>query len=98
MVDVQNSRFVAYHLGLSGHPCKNLDYRILATYQDAMGTYDKPYTSYKNSFNLMVEASYRFPHDWRLTEAFGMDRGEVHGNNVGGQLTVRKTIYNIRKQ
>ncbi|MCF0207842.1 MAG: hypothetical protein HUK07_00210 [Bacteroidaceae bacterium] len=92
-LEVKNNRFVAYHLGFGGHPTDELSYRILATFQDGMGTYLTPYDGYKKSFNLMAEATYQFPKNWQVTAAIGIDRGNIHGNNSGAQLTIRKTIY-----
>lgn len=94
-LSVRNNRFVAYHLGFSGHPVENLDYRVLASFQDGMGTYFNPYPAYRKSFNFLAEATYRFRQakgDWRLTAAIGIDRGNIHGNNAGAQLTLGKTL------
>ncbi|MCF0202313.1 MAG: hypothetical protein HUK08_03015 [Bacteroidaceae bacterium] len=92
-IEVENNRFVAYHLGISGHPTDRLAYKVLATYQDGMGTYTRPYDGYKKSFNLLLEASYQFPKHWLLTAAFGLDRGNIHGNNTGAQITIKKSFY-----
>lgn len=94
-LSVRNNRFVAYHLGFSGHPVGNLDYRVLASFQDGMGTYFNPYPAYRKSFNFLAEATYRFRQakgDWRLTAAIGIDRGNIHGNNAGAQFTLGKTL------
>lgn len=92
-LEVKNNRFAAYHIGFGGHPTDELSYRVLASLQDGMGTYAKPYNGYKKSFNFMAEATYEFPKHWEVTAAIGLDRGNIHGNNSGAQVTVRKTIY-----
>ena len=92
--EVRDNRFFALHLGVGGHPTDNISYRFLATYQDALGTYSKPYEEgYRKNVSLMAEATYEFPKHWQVTGAIGMDRGNVLGNNFGGQITVRKTFY-----
>ena len=93
MLEVKNNRIAAYHIGFGGHPTDELSYRALATFQDALGTYEKPYDGYKKSFNFMAEASYKLPKHWLVTAAVGLDRGNVHGNNSGVQLTVRKSLF-----
>lgn len=92
-LEVKNNRLFALHLGIGGHITDELSYRVLATYQDALGLYTKPYNGYKKSFNALAEASYQLPKHWLVTAAVGVDRGNVHGNNTGAQLTVRKTIF-----
>lgn len=93
LLEVKNNRLFALHLGFSGHLSDELSYRVLTSFQDALGTYDKPYNAYKKNLNFMAEATYQFPKHWQVTAAVGLDRGNVHGNNTGAQLTVRKTIY-----
>lgn len=93
LLEVKNNRLFALHLGVGGHISDELTYRVLTSFQDALGTYDKPYNGYKKSFNFLAEASYNFPKHWKVTAAVGLDRGNVHGNNTGAQITVRKTIY-----
>lgn len=93
LLEVENNRFFALHLGIGGHISDNLSYRVLTSYQDALGTYSRPYNAYKKNLNFMAEATYKFPKHWQATAAIGIDRGNVHGNNTGAQLTVRKTIY-----
>ncbi len=94
-LSVKNNRFVAYHLGFSGSPSKFFEYRMLASYQDGMGTYDNPYPAYRKSFNFLAEATCRFGRnngDWRLTAAIAFDRGNIHGNNAGAQFTLGKRL------
>ncbi len=93
LLEVKNNRFAAYHFGFGGHPTDLLSYRVLASYQDALGTYDTPYDGYKKSFNFMAEAVYKLPKHWQVKAAVGLDRGNVHGNNSGIQLTVRKSLF-----
>jgi len=93
ILEVKNNRFAAFHFGLGGHFSDDLSYRVLASFQDALGTYDKPYSKYKKSFNFLAEATYQLPKHWQITAAVGLDRGNVHGNNNGAQITVRKSIY-----
>lgn len=93
ILEVKNNRLFALHLGIGGHISDELSYRVLTSFQDALGRYDKPYHGYKKNLNFMAEATYKLPKHWQVTAALGLDRGNVHGNNTGAQLTVRKTIY-----
>lgn len=92
----ENNRFVAYHAGVEGHPCKGVDYRMLATYQKGYGTYEIPYAYPKYNFSWLLEASYTFDdtsrwRGWAVTGALGLDRGKLLGDNCGFQLTLTKT-------
>lgn len=96
-LSVQDNRFVAYHLGISGQPTPRLSYRLLATYQSGLGTYNKPYTHKRHNVSCMLEAAYSLPRGWQLTGAFGMDAGSILGHNYGVQVTVAKTGWLGRK-
>ncbi len=93
MILVANNRFKALHLGIDGTPAKNVSYRILATWQAGWGTYTYPYTHRKTEFSAMLEATYRYKHDWQWCAAIGIDRGGIRGNNTGMQITARKTLW-----
>jgi hypothetical protein len=90
-INVNNNRFKAWHLGVSGQPTNDLYYRVLLTWQDGLGTYRKPYTHRKYNTSLMAEASYRLRGGWSVTGAFGADFGAIRGDNHGVQFTLRKT-------
>lgn len=90
-IEVENNRFMALHLGIDGNPTEQLSYRLLASWQEGLGTYERPYDKKHHNFSFLVEASYDFPHQWKLTGAYGMDFGHILGNNAGFQLTLAKT-------
>ena len=103
-VRIENNRFVAWHLGIDGHPLPSLAYRILATWQRGFGTYQKPYVNPKENVSLLAEAEYSFPSQstlkgWSVKGAFALDTGELYGDNTGFQLTVaHKGWVNIKKK
>ena len=97
LIEVENNRFVACHLGLSGDPLDRLHYRLLATWQKGYGTYYRLYPDPRQSVSLMGEATYTFSDTsrfsgWHVTGALGLDAGKLRGNNFGVQLTVGKTF------
>lgn len=87
---VENNRFKAWHIGISGQPHAKLCYRVLATWQDGLGTYRYPYTKRKYNTSLLGEATYQLPKAWSVTAALGADFGAIRGDNTGFQLTIRK--------
>ena len=95
-IEVENNRFMAFHLGIDGHPSPTLDYRLLATWQDGQGTYLNPYPSPRHNLSLMAEATYRFTANplrgCSIKAAFGLDHGKIYGNNYGMQITISKTM------
>lgn len=99
-----NTRFVAWHFGLSGTPNEQLSYRILATFQRSYGRYSKPYVYPDNTQHLVAEADYKFSSysqlgGWSIKAAIGADLGKTYGKNVGFQLTIAKTgIINTKKK
>ena len=95
-IDFQDNRFRAFHLGWSGQPADWLDYRVLGTWQEGLGTYDEPYTHKRYNTSVLVEAGCRLSRGWRVKAAVGMDFGSILGRNVGGQLTITKSgILNL---
>ena len=89
---IEDNRFWAWHLGVSGNPLNGLHYRLLGTWQKGWGLYILPYDEPKNNFSLLAETSYSFSNGWRVKGAFGLDSGKLLGNNYGVQLTVGKTF------
>ena len=89
----QNNRFTACHLGLSGYPTEQVDYRLLATYQSGLGTYDDPFTETRRNVSVMLEVTCHLNKGWRITSACGMDMGGLLGHNYGGRLTIVKTGF-----
>lgn len=100
---VTDNRFYAFHLGLSGSPTENLDYRVLATYQKGFGTYRDPYTKPKNDVSLLAEVTYRFSSKaldgFYVKGGIAADFGKIMGNNKGAQLTIGKIgLLNFKKK
>lgn len=88
----QCNRFVAWHIGLAGQPTPNLHYRIRASWQEGLGTYDAPYPNPKRNVSLGIETTYRADRLCKglsLGAAFGLDRGKLMGDNTGGMFTIR---------
>ena len=94
-IQVNNNRFMAFHLGMNGTILPNLDYRVLASWQDGLGTYKNPYTERRYSTSIMAEATYQFTQKalrgWSVKGAYAMDFGKIRGDNTGFQLTITKT-------
>ncbi len=90
-IEVENNRFMAFHLGISGSPLECLDYRAMATYQDGLGYYEQPYTKKQHNFSFLLEATYHFKNNWDVTGSYGMDFGKIRGDNTGFQLTLVKS-------
>lgn len=105
-MESNDTRFIAFHLGLGGHPNEYLRYRILATIQEGWGTYLNPYTKKRHNASLLGETSYEL-HSlhhkiWNginIKVGIGADFGSIlEGNNYGIQFTVSKSgLFNIKK-
>ena len=90
-IRVTNNRFVAWHLGISGQPARPLHYRLLATWQSALGTYAEPLPERQHNLSLLAEASWRFPLGWQVRGAIALDRGRLLGDNFGVQVSIVKS-------
>lgn len=101
-IRVGNNRFMAFHLGVAGQPTEQVSYRVLASWQDGLGTYDSPYKDKEHNVSFMLEGTYRPTtkplRGWSVTGAYGMDFGDILGDNFGFQLTICKTgVLNFKK-
>ena len=90
--------FKANHIGLSGTPTPWLAYRFLYTHIRSLGTMDKPFNEGYITNSVMAEVAFAPSHirkvntkGWTAKVAFGLDRGELIGNNTGFQFTISKT-------
>ena len=94
-IQVQDNRFYAFHLGLSGDPLPGLHYRLLGTAQKGFGTYSSPFDDPKRNLSLLAEVGYRMPErvakGWGAKLGVGYDHGALLGNNFGLQLTITKS-------
>ena len=93
-----NNRVEAFHFGVEGELCGELDYRLLLTKSNNWGTYNNPFTDIKNNLSGMVELGYTPKNlkGWSVTASFAFDNGNLYGNNSGGMLTIsKKGIINL---
>ena len=90
-IRISNNRFVAFHMGVEGNILPRLGYRILASYQDGLGTYDDPYLKVHHNVSFMAEATWKMRRQWSIRGAYGMDFGHILGHNAGFQLTISKS-------
>ena len=91
-IDIENNRFIAYHLGVDGAPSDCFGYRVLLTYQKGWGSYHEPFVKMQRNFSFLVEGNCRFRRGWHLKLGYGMDFGGklMYGRNAGFQLTIGK--------
>lgn len=86
------NRFTAWHIGLAGQPTERLHYRLRASWEEGLGTYDMPYCNPRRNVSLGIDADYRADQLFQglsIGASFGLDRGELMGNNTGGMVTLR---------
>lgn len=93
-IGVENNRFRAFHVGFDGEIVNRLGYRVLATVQEGLGTYAKPYTKKRRQGCLLAELIYtpgsRWLDGWTVHGAFALDHGSILGDSKGFQLTITK--------
>ena len=98
----QDNRFMAFHLGIAGHPNENFNYRFMASYQEGLGTYALPYTSKHHNMSVLLEAGWNFTtralRGFSIRGSAGADFGGILGNNQGFQLTITKTGFLSKKE
>lgn len=93
-IRVKDNRFKAFHFGIAGKPTSDIDYRILVTWREGLGTYDTPYTKRMEQTSLLAEASYKCHSKrlkgWSAEAAIGLDFGDIVGDNHGICIKIAK--------
>lgn len=95
-----DSRLRGFHVGVEGNICPNVGYRLLASYRKAFGTSYIPRRSPADDTSVMAEATWRVAQVPGLTlrAQFGIDRGDIYGNNCGALVSVTyQGFFNFKK-
>ena len=90
----EHNRFTAWHGGVRGSLADKLDYRLLLTWQKSFGGYRIPTAKPIENTSFMAELTYQMPEncwlrDFKLCAAYGMDKGNLLGDNQGVQITIQ---------
>lgn len=88
---ITDNRIRGFHLGVNGTILPNqLSYRVLTSHRISYGTPFLPQIEIQNNTSIMVEGIYtpkQLPA-LAITAKFGIDSGNMYGNNVGAMLSV----------
>lgn len=89
---LRSNRMKAHHLAFCGNPSDEWHYRIKLSYARHWGTYENPFDNIKKQFSSFYEVGYlpKVLKGWSFNAAFGWDKGQLLGNNLGGMITIRK--------
>lgn len=90
----KNNRFMAFHIGISGEPTQEISYRLLATWEEGLGTYRMPFHNKEHQLSFLAETTYkptcRRLRGWDATLGVGLDLGDIIGDNLGINLRINK--------
>ena len=90
LLTLYNTRFKANHFGLEGEPFYFLKWRMLLTFSRNWGTYLRPLPKRMDNFSGLFELELKLPQvkGWCANAAFGIDNGDLLGNNLGGMISL----------
>jgi hypothetical protein len=90
-VQTLNNRVQVHHLGLEGDICK-YQYRLLSSFSKNYGFSSSPIGEMKPQTSVLLEVNKAFPKLAHLEFgcALGADFGQMYGNSLGLQVSVRK--------
>ncbi len=90
---IKSSRVKMQHVGVSGEPSDEWQWRLLFSYSRQWGTYYMPLDKERYQAAGLAEVIYKpkWARGWSVTGAFAADKGDYLGNSVGGMITIRKT-------
>ncbi|MDE7160781.1 MAG: capsule assembly Wzi family protein [Muribaculaceae bacterium] len=89
----RSSRVIAHHVGISGDPTPELNWRMLLSFSRHWGTYLNILPEVGHSFSGLIEATWRPARfkGWEGSVAFAMDRGGFIGNSTGAMIRISKS-------
>ena len=90
---IRSSRVKLQHIGISGSPTPEWDWRLLMSFSRQWGTYEIPLDKMRRQSAGLVEVTFRpkRAEGWSFTAAGAGDWGDYLGHSYGGMLTIRKT-------
>lgn len=92
--EFKSNRVRANHLGMTGDPSEEWNWRVLVSFARHWGTYSAPLDKPRKQFGSLWEVTYRPKRlaGWSFSAALGLDRGNyLPGNTAGGTFCIRKT-------
>ena len=91
-LQLDNSRVRAHFMGVSGD-IYGYNYRIMASYVDNYGTYQKPFLPDNHNTAVLLEVTKRVETAWNLEFSLAVsgDFGTQYGNQVGAYLRIAKS-------
>jgi len=92
-IHFKHNRIIAHHIGISGRPTDEIDYRILLSSTRSWGTYKVSTPKVLHNFSSMLEVTYspRRLSGWSFRAGIAGDHGDIIRNTFGGMITVTKT-------
>ena len=88
------NRVKAMHMGWSGYMAREWDYVAKLSFSRTWGTYPAPTLDILENFSAY--AAFRYVpaklKGWQFCASFGLDMGEIYGDNVGFQMKIYKTF------
>lgn len=93
LITFKSNRVSAHHIGITGKPNNEWEYRLLLTYSRHWGTYFDPLDEVKKNINSLLEVTYspRQLKGWNFSIAAALDGGNMIGRNQGGMISICKT-------
>lgn len=88
----RSNRIKAHHIGLTGAPNKDFNYRILCSFTDNWGTYYDPLDEIMSEVRTLLELNYspQKLNNWNFTLSGAWDYSELTGHSAGAAITITK--------
>lgn len=88
----KSNRTQAWHIGIDGHPTKDISWKILMTWTRDWGIYQMPYDEIVNQRHFMLGLTYTPKWSKGLSGVIncGYTKSDILTNTFGTQVTIRK--------
>lgn len=87
-----NNRVQVHHIGIEGS-IAGFEYRTLCSFSKNYGSYGEPYVPMKENLSSLLEVKKHLQKFSNIDAGISVssDRGELYGNSIGFQFSIRKT-------
>lgn len=92
VITFYNNRVKAHHFGFTGEPLRDLDYRVLFSYNRSWGTYNFPTPNVTHQYSGLIELNYHPERlkGWGARLSVAADWGNLTGHSSGAMLSIIK--------
>jgi hypothetical protein len=89
-IGFKNNRIIAQNIGLQGVLPLDINYKMLFTYVQNLGTFYRRFPRKEENISTLIELSKNVKQSFEIKVAIGNDFNEMYGKNMGFLVSIKK--------